>query len=355
MATYKPYRKISSTEKEEIRIPYSVLVDTPNLDEYTKNAAKTYVYYVTGDGDHAGYDIEHPLGADVNVSVYLVGQSIFGETMDELVMVDVYTKLKGVKLVFASAPSSDMKFKVVITGVEPEKIGTLEETSWEKIRKIVLAGKATNYWSVGDTKTITSKSGKAYTIRLVDLQDGRYKYSNGIGSSKAVFEFVECYDLDGITGWQINSSNDSTGGWAECEMKTQTMPTLLTDLPDDMVAAMSQVKVLSGIGGGSSSGTSSSDNKLFLHARAELIHASLVSTYLAESPLGQFDYYRLNDTDEARTKHIVDKINNVALWLLRSPVYSSSNSWCVVNGGNPGGTITNGIDTILPIAPIFAI
>lgn len=39
MATYKPYRKISSTEKEEIRIPYSVLVDTPNLDEYTKRAS----------------------------------------------------------------------------------------------------------------------------------------------------------------------------------------------------------------------------------------------------------------------------------------------------------------------------
>ena len=436
MATYKPYRKVSSTEKEEIRIPYSVLVDTPNMSEYTKrasdetitgtwtystapkmdtlknsngnaiyhfnsskvffgqttvpialrgslerpqyttdgttfqdialksdivvpvadaNAAKTYVYYVTGDGQSAGYDIEHPLGADVNVSVYLTRQSIFGETMDELVMVDVYTKLNKVKLVFASAPSSDMKFKVVITGVEPEKIGTLDETSWKKIRQVILAGEASNYWKVGDTKTITSKSGKAYTIRLVDLQDGRYKYSNGLGSSKAVFEFVECYDLNGTTGWKIDSSNDSTGGWAECEMKTQTMPTLLADLPDDMVAAMSEVKVLSGIGGGSSSGTSSSDNKLFLHAQAELIRASLASTYLEESPLGQFDYYRLNDTDEARTKHIVDTINNVDVWLLRSPEYSTSKAWCAVVRGNPGATIFNGIGSPHPIAPIFAI
>ena len=39
MATYKPYRKVSSTEKEEIRIPYSVLVDTPNMSEYTKRAS----------------------------------------------------------------------------------------------------------------------------------------------------------------------------------------------------------------------------------------------------------------------------------------------------------------------------
>ena len=138
-------------------------------------------------------------------------------------------------------------------------------------------------------------------------------------------------------------------------MKTQTMPTLLTDLPDDMVAAMSEVKVLSGIGGGSSSGTSSSDNKLFLHAQAELVRASLASTYLEESPLGQFDYYRLNDTDEARTKHIVDTINNVDVWLLRSPVYSTSKAWCAVVRGNPGATIFNGISSPDPIAPIFAI
>ena len=147
------------------------------LSSIVTTYSKTYVYYVTGDGKHAGYDIKHPFGADVNVSVYLTRQSIFGETMDELVMVDVYTKPKKVKLVFSSAPSSDMKFKVVITGVELKNVVTFEEESWANIRKIVLTGNASKYWDIGDTKSITSKSGKTYKIRLADLQDGRFVYS----------------------------------------------------------------------------------------------------------------------------------------------------------------------------------
>ena len=439
MATYKPYRKVSSTEKEEIRIPYSVLVDTPNMSEYTKrasdetitgtwtystapkmdtlknskgnemyhfdssrvffgqttfpttlrgslerpqyttdgttfqdialksdivapvadaNAAKTYVYYVTGDGKHAGYDIKHPLGADVNVSVYLTRQSIFGETMDELVMVDVYTKPKKVKLVFSSAPSSDMKFKVVITGVELKNVVTFEEESWANIRKIVLTGNASRYWDIGDTKLITSKSGKTYKIRLADLQDGRYEYSDGSGSSKAVFEFVECYNLNNTIYYRMNSTATNIGGWAASEMRSQTMPTLLADLPDDMVAAMSQVKVLSGIGGGTKTGTSSSNNTLFLPADAELFDGDWGSIGLEESPLGQFDYYKANNIDSARIKYVVDETTmtsaNAKLYWTRSPLRNDSTMFCGVDQLG-SWDLFDATYTNIAIAPIFAI
>ena len=439
MATYKPYRKVSSTEKEEIRIPYSVLVDTPNMSEYTKrasdetitgawtysnapkmdtlensegnamyhfnsskvffgqttvpitlrgslerpqyttdgttfqdialksdivapvadeNAAKTYVYYVTGDGEHAAYDIKHPLGADVNVSVYLTGQSIFGETMDELVMVDVYTKLKKVKLVFNSAPSSDMKFKVVITVVELENVVTFEEESWANIRKIVLTGNASKYWDIGDTKSITSKSGKTYKIRLADLQDGRYEYSDGSGSSKAVFEFVECYNLDNTIYYRMNSTATNIGGWASSEMRSQTMPTLLADLPDDMVAAMSQVKVLSGTGGSSTSGTSSSDNTLFLPADAELFDGDWGSIGLEESPLGQFDYYKANNIDSARSKYVVGETtmipSNAKSYWTRSPYAYDSTIFCGVDQLG-SWDLSDAHYSNFAIAPIFAI
>ena len=402
MATYKPYRKVSSTEKEEIRIPYSVLVDTPNMSEYTKrasdetitgtwtysnapkmdtlenskgnamyhfnsskvffgqttvpialrgslerpqyttdgttfqdialksdivapvadaNAAKTYVYYVTGDGEHAGYDIEHPLGADVNVSVYLMGQSIFGETMDELVMVDVYTKLNKVKLVFNSAPSLGMKFKVVITGVvfAPSKV--LNDNSWDAIRQVILAGEASNYWKVGDTKTITSKSGKTYTIRLADLQDGRYEYSDGSGSSKAVFEFVEGYNLNGTIRWEMLKQStiiDETFGVWDCTLiKNVTIPEILSDLPDDMVSVMSEVNVPSGVGTDYVT-TALSVNKLFLPAICELTNSTSIRINHNESPLGLLDYYS-NDNSNTRIKNIVGETGG-EYWWLRSPI-----------------------------------
>ena len=328
------------------------------LDGSGSGGGKTYVYYVTGDGQSVEYDIKHPFGADVNVSVYRTKQSIFGETMNKLVLVDVYTKLKKVKLVFSSAPSSGMKFKVVITGVELENVVTFEEESWANIRKIVLTGNASKHWDIGDTKSITSKSGKTYTIRLADLQDGRYEYSDGSGSSKAVFEFVECYNLNNTIGYRMNSTDTNVGGWAASEMRSQTMPTFLADLPDDMVAAMSQVKVLSGIGGGTKTGTSSSNNTLFLPADAELFDGDWGSIGLEESPLGQFDYYKENNIDSARIKYVVDETtmtsSNAKLYWTRSPLRNDSTMFCGVDQLG-SWDLFDATYANIAIAPIFAI
>ena len=329
-----------------------------SLDGSGSGGGKTYVYYVTGDGQSVEYDIKHPFGADVNVSVYRTKQSIFGETMNKLVLVDVYTKPKKVKLVFSSAPSSDMKFKVVITGVELENVVTFEEESWANIRKIVLTGNASRYWDIGDTKSITSKSGKTYKIRLADLQDGRYEYSDGSGSSKAVFEFVECYNLNNTIGYRMNSTATNVGGWAASEMRSQTMPTLLADLPDDMVAAMSQVKVLSGIGDKNKTDTSSSNNTLFIPATIELFDNKEDSIGLAESPLGQFDYYKANNIGSARIKYVVGETtmtpSHAKLYWNRSPYAYDSTAFCGVEQLGDWD-LSDANYSNFAIAPIFAI
>ena len=328
------------------------------LGESGSGGGKTYVYYVTGDGQSVEYDIKHPFGADVNVSVYRTGQSIFGETMNKLVLVDVYTKPKKVKLVFSSAPSSGMKFKVVITGVELENVVTFEEESWANIRKIVLTGNASKHWDIGDTKSITSKSGKTYKIRLADLQDGRYEYSDGSGSSKAVFEFVECYNLNNTIGYRMNSTDTNVGGWAASEMRSQTMPTLLADLPDDMVAAMSQVKVLSSIGGKNKTDTSSSNNTLFIPATIELFDNKEESIGLAESPLGQFDYYKANNIGSARIKYVVGETtmtpSHAKLYWNRSPYAYDSTAFCGVEQLGDWD-LSDANYSNFAIAPIFAI
>lgn len=71
---------------------------------------------ITGNGTTTTFDIAHTLGADVLVQVYLTGQTIGSDTVDELVMVDTYTMNNKVKLVFATAPTASQTFKVVITG-----------------------------------------------------------------------------------------------------------------------------------------------------------------------------------------------------------------------------------------------
>ena len=234
----------------------------------------------------------------------------------------------------------------------------LEETSWEKIREIVLTGNASRYWNIGDTKSITSKSGKNYTIRLADLQNGRYEYSDGSGSSKAVFEFVECYNLNNTIGYRMNPTDTNVGGWAASEMRSQTMPMLLADLPDDMVAVMSQVKVLSSIGGRNKTDTSSSNNTLFIPATIELFDNKEDSIGLAESPLGQFDYYKANNIGSARIKYVVGETtmtpSHAKLYWNRSPYAYGSNAFCGVEQLGDWD-LSDAHYSNFAIAPIFAI
>ena len=71
---------------------------------------------ITGTGTKTVFDIVHTLGADVTVQVFLTGQSVGTDTVDELVMVDTYTMNNKVKLVFGTAPTTTEIFKVIITG-----------------------------------------------------------------------------------------------------------------------------------------------------------------------------------------------------------------------------------------------
>lgn len=96
----------------------SVTVDTKGRVTAGSNIAYSQksVQTFTGDGTKTTFNIDHTLGSDVTVQVYLTGQTIGSDTVDELVMVDTYTLNNKVKLVFATAPTTSQTFKVVVIG-----------------------------------------------------------------------------------------------------------------------------------------------------------------------------------------------------------------------------------------------
>lgn len=96
----------------------SVTVDTKGRVTAGTNISyvQKSVQTITGNGTTTTFDIAHTLGADVLVQVYLTGQTIGSDTVDELVMVDTYTMNNKVRLAFATAPIASQTFKVVITG-----------------------------------------------------------------------------------------------------------------------------------------------------------------------------------------------------------------------------------------------
>ena len=222
----------------------------------------------------------------------------------------------------------------------------ISNMSWDNIRQVCLSNLASSFWKVGDVKTITSKSGNTYNIRLCDLQDGRYEYADGSGKSKAVFEFVDLYKLNGsYIDTKINNFMNY-GGWQKCKLRSTVIPNIIDDLPDDLVSAISEVKVLCSIGGGDSSQVNSSNDKLFLPAEIELFSKKHYSIGLPESPLGQFDYYKANNTNEARIK------SDRSYWE-RSPASNSNKYFCAIYSTGYHGE--DNADTTNGVALIFAI
>ena len=93
----------------------SVKVDAKGRVVSASNIKTSVVSEITGNGTQKEFNITHSLGKNVIVQVFLNGQQIGSDTADELVGVDVYTTAEKVKLVFATAPSTSQKFKVVIS------------------------------------------------------------------------------------------------------------------------------------------------------------------------------------------------------------------------------------------------
>ena len=208
-------------------------------------------------------------------------------------------------------------------------------------------GAASEFWSVGDTKSVTLTNSETYTIRIADMKANRYALSNGTGYSKGVFEFVELYS----EAYKMNTSGTNAGGWAGCYMKGTVMPQLYDLLPSDLQSSISEVYILSGTGSNTTSGTSSSVNKLFLACEYEISGTQSRSIGISESPLGQFDWYSSHNTQADRIKK--DLNNTAQIWWTRSP--RSGNSDSFVSVGSNGAVSYSVAYGATSISPCFAI
>lgn len=137
----------------------NVTVDAKGRVVSASNIKTSVVSEITGNGTQKEFDIAHSLGKNVIVQVFLNGQQIGSDTVDELIGVDVYTTNEKVKLVFATPPSTSQKFKVVISsggnGVE-----SLTPTAANDDMVAIADSTAATGWKFGKIKTENLENGK---------------------------------------------------------------------------------------------------------------------------------------------------------------------------------------------------
>lgn len=208
-----------------------------------------------------------------------------------------------------------------IVYVYPFVVGaTLNDTTWENINMVSKLGMAKQFWSVGDTKTI-SVNGTNYEFQIIGFN---HDDKTAGGKAGITFQMVDCLS----TTYNMNSSNTNNGGWKNSAIRSR-MSTFLSQLPSDLQSVIKAVNKLVSVGNNTSTIETVSD-KLFLLSEVEIFGST---TYSFAGEGSQYDWYKAGNTKVKKVK------GSANYWWERSPYSGDTDYFCAVGSS---GTANNG-------------
>ena len=209
----------------------------------------------------------------------------------------------------------------------------LNDMTWEQIRAISDAGTASNYFSVGDTKTIVingTVGATTFSNLSVDVFILGFDHNSTIEGTNTIH--FKIGKIDGVQvglcdanylgassvssdkkGWFricTGGTANNSGGWASCSMRTTILgsdstpenPTpnsLLSALPSDLLAVMKPAtKYSDNTGGGSNTASyvTATIDYLFLIAEFESAGRRAYANSAEQNYQARYDYYKAGNS-----------------------------------------------------------
>ena len=201
----------------------------------------------------------------------------------------------------------------------------LSKNTWAQIAKASAAGKASQLWSVGDTKDITVGS---ETLTLVIMGFSHDDLASG-GKAGITFGMKNLM----ATTRRMNASNTNSGGFTGSEMYSWLQNTLLPTLPSDLRAVLKSVNKKTSAGSQSST-INTNSMKLFLFSEIEIFGST---TYSKAGEGSQYSYFA---TAANRIKYLSNGAGSAYWWWERSPYGGSSDGFCRVNSGGDADSLS---------------
>lgn len=103
---------------------------------------------------------------------------------------------------------------------------SFSKASWGQIAALSEGGSASKYFSVGDEKTIELTTGEEITLVILGFNHDDLASGGKAGITIGMKNLL-------ATRYAMNSSSTNAGGWDQSKMRTETMQTLLAQLPSD--------------------------------------------------------------------------------------------------------------------------
>ena len=248
---------------------------------------------------------------------------------------------------------------------------TLNDNDWATISNVSSAGLASNYWNVGDTKTIilngqvgnttfSNLSIDAYILGInhnAEIEgNNRIHFCIGKVNSKTVGLIDSQYNQYPITSsgyfsMSYGNSDTNSGGWNGCYMRSTIMSAIKNALSTDLQNVLKTVtKYTDNTGGGSdsSSNVTGTIETICLEAEFEVQGVRSYANSHEQNQQRQYDYYK-NGNSKIRYKY--NSVNDVVWWWNRSPYAAYSYGFCYVSTDGSAGYGPSG--RCRAVAPCF--
>ena len=199
------------------------------------------------------------------------------------------------------------------------------ENEWSAIIEACHANEVPDTW-VADGTCYKDMLINGTNYRIDIIGKNHDDLADGTGKAPLTFQLHDCY----ATTYPMNATNTNVGGWRDCQMRTQTMPSLKALMPAEVQAGIRPVKKLTSAGNKSSSIVTTND-KLFLPSEIEIFGST---TYSFAGEGTQYAYYQAGNS---KVKNLSGSANN---WWERSPRSRNSTAFCFVGSNGLAGSYT---------------
>ena len=260
---------------------------------------------------------------------------------------------------------------------EEFKIVTFASGTDEEIAKMIQAHyndeiNIADYWAVGDTRNVALSSmsatgvGESHRAQTVQFVIGDFEHDDLTtpinGHTKAAVTLLQkdCLmdasnasnPVNGSGNTEkgyMNSSGTNSGGWKNCARRTWCNNVYYNALPSVWKSIVKTVNKKSGTGGGSSSGTKTTQDKIFLASEIEIFGST---NYSVDGEGTRYQYYENATANRYKMpKWSSSDVSNV--YFERSPRSGDPDFFCFVSsGGSLGSGYAN---TAYGVAPCLCI
>lgn len=251
---------------------------------------------------------------------------------------------------------------VMIGGGDIKISQVLDENSWSAIKLVSSLGVGESLWSVGDCKQITmnGKVSDGLTLTnysawvfIIGFNHNSEREGNGIAFQgfKATDKGTDvCLTDSGYTSgylsgtwFNMNNTNNNSGGWKASLMRKNIMPLIKAALPSDLRAVIKPSTIFTTKGSGDGALTATEDD-VFLLAEYEVFGTRTYASTQEPNYLKQYSYYSAGNS---KVKYRHNATTASAFWWERSPSSEDSESFCYVytdgSASGDGAYISGGV------------